>query len=82
MDQYFATGDVFDAEEERLPENVVAEKQRREYSAKICEIQWQPDDSVGQGDFSYKQTADLAYKNKNFNLAIEMYEKFLRSQIL
>ena len=79
MDLYFATGDVFDAEIECVPENVLAEKDRREYSAKICDIQSQPNALVTDEEkFCYKQAADLAYKNKNFKLAIELYETYLR----
>jgi len=79
MDLYFATGDVFDAEIECVPENVLAEKDRREYSAKICDIQSQPNALVTDEEkFCHKQAADLAYKNKNFKLAIELYETYLR----
>ena len=73
-------GDIFDAENETVPENQKAEENRRSYATKSCEIQTRAEKLLSEEDnYSFKLAGDLAYLNKDYSSAIDFYNKYLEN---
>ena len=78
-------GDIFDAETDPVPENVTAEIQRHSYSPRQCELVTESGDLVSSDPeqfYSLKLAGDHAYLVRDYNKAVELYEKYLRKVIL
>ena len=74
-------GDIFDAETDPVPENVTAELQRHSYSPRQCELVTESGDLVSSDPeqfYSLKLAGDHAYLVRDYNKAVELYEKYLR----
>jgi len=73
-------GDIFDAENETIPENQTAAENRSCYEAKICEIQTKAENLRSDEDYySFKLAGDLAYFNKDYIGAVDLYKIYLEN---
>ena len=73
-------GDIFDAENETVPENQTAAENRSCYNAKICKIQTKAENLWSNEDYySFKLAGDLAYLNRNYSGAVDLYKIYLEN---
>ena len=75
-------GDIFDAETDKVPENVTAELQRQNYFPRQCELVTESEDlviSTAEEFYSLKLAGDHAYLVRDYSKAVELYEKYLRN---
>ena len=75
-------GDIFDAETDKVPENVTAELQRQNYFSRQCELVTESEDlviSTAEEFYSLKLAGDHAYLVRDYIKAVELYEKYLRN---
>ena len=75
-------GDIFDAETDKVPENVTAELQRQNYFPRQCELVTESEDlviSTAEEFYSLKLAGDHAYLVRDYIKAVELYEKYLRN---
>ena len=77
-------GDVFDAEGDTVPEDVVAEQLRRSYRPRVCEEVASSSHLVSSDPsdiYSLKMAGDHAYLTRDYSAALGFYEQYLRQTL-